>query len=139
MKYQEQAKKFLRDTNTEFTIEYQCTRPYFSGDKKKRAVYRFCLKNPKGEYCSTFGESLANSKKRGTRQFKKPSAYDILACLEKSPPGTFENFLSDMGYNDQPLSEYPNVLKVWKACVEQYRGISQLFTDEEMEALREIS
>ena len=134
--YTEAAEKFLSDTGTTFNIEFQYTGPYFAGDKDKRDVYRFTLKNARGEYSSTFGDSIRNTE-RGERS--RPSAYDILACLEKYEPDTFESWCRDTGYNDQPLSEYPNVLKIWTACVEQYRGLSRMFSADEMEQLREIS
>lgn len=167
--YTEQADKFLADTDTTFTLEFQYTGPYFGDDKTKRDVYRFTLKNARGEYSSTFGDSTHNTKLRGwatdttgripypnkraalklygSEQMRerakwrkyRPSAYDILACLEKYDPDTFDNWAADMGYNDQPLSEYPNVLKVWTACVEQYRGLARMFSDAEMEQLREIN
>ena len=173
--YTEAAEKFLTDTGTTLTIEFQYTGPYFAGDKDKRDVYRFTLKNARGEYSSTFGDSIRNTERRAFAAmigqgwaywskeaarmgFRKeagsetisrkslaearnyrPSAYDILACLEKYEPDTFDNWAAEMGYNDRPLSEYPNVLKVWTACVEQYRGLSRMFSADEMEQLREIN
>lgn len=138
--YTEQAEKFLTDTGTTFTIEYQFTGPYFQGDKDKRDVYRFMLKNAKGEYSSTFGDSIRNTEDRVkyAKGYKKPSAYEILACLEKYEPDTFDNWLLDTGYSGQPVSEYPNVLKMWTSCMEQYRGLRKIFTEEQMEQLREI-
>ena len=169
--YTDQAEKFLTDTGTTFEIVYQYTGPYFTGDKEKRDVYRFTLKNAKGEYSSTFGNSQNATEARAlfkiygarapitggwssskdlkeaakykailrNKSYLPPSAYDVLACLEKYEPDTFDNWCAECGYNDKPLSEYPNVLKVWTSCVEQYRGIARLFTAEQMEQLREIA
>lgn len=172
--YTEAAEKFLADTGTAFTIEFQYAGPYFGDDKTKRDVYRFTLKNARGEYSSTFGDSIRNTERRafanaigaGAAYWSKeaarmgfskeagsetisrkslreaatyrPTAYDILACLEKYEPDTFDGWAADTGYNDRPLSEYPNVLKIWTACVEQYRGLSRMFSADEMEQLREI-
>jgi len=166
--YIEQAEQFLKDTGTTFEIVYQYTGPYFTGDKDKRDVYRFTLKNAKGEYSGTFGDSrnatehrawandqsgkVPHPRKRNTpktyttdemkerAQWRKyqPSAYDILACLEKYEPDTFDSWAREYGYDSQPLSEYPNVLKIWTACVEEYRGLVRIFTPEQMEQLREI-
>lgn len=164
--YTEQAEQFLKDTGTTFTIEYQFTGPYFQGDKDKRDVYRFTLKNAKGEYSGTFGDSIRNTEDRATaakyrvsstwhpdskvedkikaaikrhKAQPKPSAYDILAGLEKYEPDTFNNWANELGYSEQPISEYPNVLKIWTSCVEQYRGLRKIFTEEQMEQLQEIA
>ena len=139
--YTKQAEDFLQATGTTFTVIYQYTGPYFQGDKEKRDVFRFTLKNAKGEYSSTFGDSIRNTEDRAKRAkgYKKPSAYDILACLEKYEPDTFENWCRECGYDEQPLSEYPKVLKVWTDCVEQFRGLRKIFSEEQMEQLREIS
>jgi len=173
--YTEAAEKFLTDTGTTFTLEFQYAGPYFDGDKTKRDVYRFTLKNARGEYSSTFGDSIRNTERRAFANaigagaaywskeaarmgFRKeagretisrkslmearnyrPSAYGILACLEKYEPDTFDNWAADMGYDERPLSEYPTVLKIWTACVEQYRGVSLMFSADEMEQLREIN
>lgn len=154
--YTEQAEKFLQDTGTTLIIEYQYTGPYFQGDNDKRDVFRFTLKNAKGAYSSTFADSIRNSADRANcakgypirntgerakraKGYKKPSAYDILACLEKYEPDTFDNWLLDTGYIGQPISDYPKVLKMWMSCVAQYRGLQKIFTDAQMEQLREIN
>jgi len=49
----------------------------------------------------------------------KPSLYDILTCLTKSDPGTFEDFCSEYGYSDdsrKALDLYFAVQKEWLAC-----------------------
>ena len=154
--YIKQAEDFLKATGTTFEIVYQYTGPHFQGEKDKRDVYRFTLKNAKGEYSSTFGDSINNTEKRAAvlagRPFSTvalkdrakwakytPSAYDVLACLEKYPPDTFESWCSDCGYNEQPLSEYPRVMTVYNSCVEQYRALARMFTPEQMEQLQEIA
>lgn len=134
--YTEVAEKFLSDTDTTFSIEFQYTGPYFASDQVKRDVYRFTLKNKRGEYSGTFGDSIHNTNQPRKH---KPTAYDVLACLEKYEPGAFDDWAAEMGYNDQPLSEHPNVLKIWTACVEQYRSLSRMFSADEMEQLREIN
>lgn len=63
-----------------------------------------------------------------------PSAYDVLACLTKYDPGTFENFCSEFGYDtDSRKAE-----KTYKAVVDEWKNIQALFTDSEIEQLQEI-
>lgn len=80
-----------------------------------------------------FRQELKDARKR------VPSAYDILSCLEKNDPGTFDDFCESYGYDDLPLKEYPRVMGVYRHCVEQYRAITRMFTAEQMDKLREIN
>lgn len=64
----------------------------------------------------------------------KPTPYDVLACLTKYDCGTFENFCSEFGYDtDSRKAE-----KTYKAVCDEWINIQRLFTDEEIEDLREI-
>lgn len=63
-----------------------------------------------------------------------PSEYDILSCLTKYEPGTFENFCADYGYdNDSRKAE-----KIYQAVLNEWQNIKMLFTDAEIEELQEI-
>lgn len=62
-----------------------------------------------------------------------PTAYDVLTCLTKTDPGTFEEFCSEFGYDtDSRKAE-----KTYKACVKEYFGVHRLFGDV-MDGLMEI-
>lgn len=170
--YHEQAEQFLKDTETEFSIRFLYTEPYFPEDTDNRDVFEFTLKNARGSYASRFGDSIHNTQRRRFRrdhisaygcykdavklgfilepsgafvrshpknETPPPSAYDVLASLEKSPPGSFAEFCRDFGYDDQPLSTYPRVMAIYQACVEQYAALSRMFTPEQMDQLGEIS
>ena len=158
-KYEQQAVDFLTATGTTLAIEYQYNGPYFAGEKDSRDVYLVTIINSKGEYSFTFGDSLNNTNLRQSacnatinsfhpfRTYKaalaareqKPFAYDVLSCLEKHDPDTFENWIDEMGYSDSPLKEYPRILQIWQECVNQYHALSRMFTPSEMEALQEIN
>lgn len=65
---------------------------------------------------------------------KEPTAYDVLACLQKCDPGTFEDFCSEFGYDtDSRKAE-----KIYKAVVNEWQNVAMLFTDKEIEQLQEI-
>jgi hypothetical protein len=69
-----------------------------------------------------------------------PTMYDVLASLQKYDPGTFPEFCSEYGYDDQPLSEYPKVMETWQAVINEYINVRRLFPEEEVqEELGEIS
>lgn len=63
-----------------------------------------------------------------------PNAYDVLSCITKYDPGTFEDFCSDFGYDEDSRSAE----KTYNAVCEEWENISLLFTYEEIEQLQEI-
>ena len=64
-----------------------------------------------------------------------PTLYDVLACLQKYEVGTFEDFCSDFGYdNDSRTAK-----KTYKAVVKEYDKMCSLFSNDELEVLQHIS
>ena len=64
-----------------------------------------------------------------------PTAYDVLACLTKNDPGTFEDFCSDFGYDqDSRTAE-----KTYKAVCKEWTDVCRLWSDTEIEQMQEIS
>lgn len=125
--YQKQAEDFLKETNTSFKAVYEDYREYFPGDKQCREVYRITLKRKnKGSYTFTFGQSIANSG-------QEPTPYDVLACLTKYDPETFENFCSEFGYD----TDSRTAKRTYKAVVKEYAGVMRLF-DDVIEKLQEL-
>ena len=64
-----------------------------------------------------------------------PTAYDLLACLQKSDPGSFENFCPEFGYD----SDSRTAERTYKAVKEEFQGLERLFTDDEIQALQAIA
>lgn len=63
-----------------------------------------------------------------------PNAYDVITCLQKSDPGTFEDFCSEYGYdNDSRKAE-----DVWRACCAEWDKVRRFFTPEEVGQIQEI-
>ena len=92
--------------------------------------YDFCKRN--GIKVSQSGHVLHS------RKPSKPGAYDILACMDSYYPYTFEEFCSDYGYSDQPLTEYDSVMHTFLAVREQSKGLRAMFSDSELDQLAEI-
>lgn len=64
----------------------------------------------------------------------KPNNYDILCCLTKYDPGSFDNFCSEFGYDtDSKKAE-----KTYNAVLDEYKNVCALFTDDEINELSEI-
>lgn len=64
-----------------------------------------------------------------------PTAYDVLTCITKNDPGSFENFCGDFGYDTDSRMAYAT----YKAVVKEYAKVSKFFTPAELEKLQEVS
>lgn len=64
-----------------------------------------------------------------------PTAYDILVCLQKYDPGSFENFCSEFGSDpDSKKAE-----KTYQAVRDEWLHVQSLWNDAELEKLQEIN
>lgn len=70
-----------------------------------------------------------------TRDAVKPSAYDVLACLDILYGDTFEDFCYSFGYDTDSI----RAEKTYRAVLEQDRMLRKLFSSEELEKLMEIN
>lgn len=71
---------------------------------------------------------------------KQPSAYSLLAGLQKWEVGSFDNFCAEFGYNDRPLADYPKVTGIYQAVCEEYAAVLRLWPEPEVRAeLEEIN
>lgn len=105
---------------------------------------KYVLKNNKSEQFTTNGGNLKGNLKALTTDYLKnycklvdgeaPSEYDILACLTKYYPGTFEDFCSEFGYDTDSRSAE----KIYKSVVDEYKNLCTIFTEDEIETLCEI-
>ncbi len=65
----------------------------------------------------------------------QPTAYDVLACMTKYDPGTFENFCSEFGYNEDSCTAE----KIYFAVQKEYSQLTKIFTPEQLEEMQEIN
>lgn len=64
-----------------------------------------------------------------------PTAYDLLACLQKYDPGTFREFCSGFGYSDDSI----RALETYRAVQDEFEKARRFFTASELERLQEIA
>lgn len=128
--YLQQAENFLKETNTTLSIEFVKYGTYFNDDKERRNIYKFTFKRGKKRFSGTFGDSINNTTKK-----IKPNSYDILACLTKYDPESFENFCSEYGYDNDKISHK----KIYNAVAKEFINVCKIWNDEEIENLREIN
>lgn len=128
--YEKQAQKFLKKTKTMLSIEYkECGSMLWDKKGEQRDIYEITLSNKNGSYTFDFGASLVD-----TDTNKKPTAYDILSCLDIIYSESFEDFCSEYGFSDDSIS----ALNTYEACVEQSEALKDMFSEEELEMLQEI-
>jgi hypothetical protein len=109
------AEKYSLRLSTEF-VKHDY---YFLGDKEKRNIYKCKLSRKNHQYIFMFGASIAKG--------NAPTLYDVLSCMQKYPIGSFEEFIAEFGYDENWLSDYPKVKKIYNAVKKEYAGFSALF------------
>lgn len=150
--YIKQATEFLQKTYAKMKIEYVGLAVNKEWkEKQKRCLYEITLTSPRGSMIFDFWDSIRNTEIRtmpfdaynvqankelaAKKKAAVPSVYDVLACLQKCDPGTFENFCSDYGYDEDSRT----ALRVYLAVQNEYTQLARLFTPEQMEELAEIN
>jgi hypothetical protein len=125
--YQQQATDFLSSNGITFSAKFVKHGLHFQDDKQTRDIYLLTLRRGKRSISFRFGQSIAS-------QGKTPTAYDLLSCITKNDPGSFENFCGDFGYDrDSRKAE-----KVYRDVVAEWQKVEGFFTSSEFEELYEI-
>ena len=128
MNYKQNAQKFAANHGIKLSVigepEY---RKYFPEDKDPRWVFRMRLQRGRKSYTFFFGQSIADGA-------QPPDLYDVFSCLTKYDPGSFEDFCSEYGYDqDSRTAE-----RTYKAVCKEFAAVDQLFSDI-IEELQEIN
>jgi len=131
--YDQQAEKFLKDTNTKFTFKFLKRGFHFDDDKEQRNIYLITLKRGDREFKFNFGDSIANT--NDFSRLKEVSAYNILSCLTSSEVGDFKDFCADFGYDEYSRKAE----KTYNLVLNEWNNIKMLYTDEEINQLAEIN
>jgi hypothetical protein len=134
--YQKQATDFLAKQKISFSSKFLEYGPHFPGETEHRNIYRLTLrkKGSNGElpkqFSVRFGQSI-----QGTYDERVPTAYDLLTCITKNDPGTYADFCSDFGYDqDSRQSE-----RTYRAVKKEWKQVEAFFTESELEQIREIN
>lgn len=72
---------------------------------------------------------------KNTRENKKPTNYDVMACLEWYELGTFQDFCFNFGYNEDSIKALNTYLK----CQKQQEELFSIIPEKKIrEKIREI-
>lgn len=123
--YTKQGEDFLKAANVKMSVKLLRYGKHFINDPSERYVFLVTFRRDKKQFSIQFGQSIASGN-------KKPSAYDVLACITKNDPGTIENFMHEYGYEYKPTNLYKRVL-------DEYNKVSNFFTFEEIDQLNDIN
>lgn len=125
--YEKQAEDFLEATGTEFSVVGYCgcaTMPWHKdGMNMDKWEVRF-RRNGK-QWRFNFYMGLGNNK-------RKPTAYDVLASIEKYDVGSFEDFCNEFGYDmfdDETGRRNADNYKLYKAVCREYKHVESMFYD----------
>ena len=163
--YLKQANEFLAKANATINIEFSglaVNRQW--KEKEKRCFYDVTITTPNGSMNFDFWDSIHNTKiqqmtleqwarkhhldiyyywdkvqaqreLKAAKEEAKPTAYSVLACLTKYDPGTFEDFCSDYGYDEDSRTAE----QIYFAVCKEYRQLAKIFTPEQMKELQDIN
>ena len=119
MNYQKNAIDFA----TKYGIKLQVIgepeyKRYFSNDKEYRFVFKLRLTRNKKTYTFNFGQSIASGS-------NEPDMCSVLSCLQKYDVGSFEDFCSEFGYDEDSRTAE----RTYKAVCKEYEAVERLFGD----------
>ena len=86
------------------------------------------------EYMTYFEQGKVHTELARKQKEARPCCYDVLACLTKYDPGTFENFCAEYGYNEDSRTAE----RVYVAAQNEFANLKRIFDPEQLEAMREI-
>lgn len=111
--------------NTEITLMTPeiCCRKYY------RCNYDSLMNHEKVRLRNTLKELKAKT---------VPTPYDILACMEKYDVGTMNDFFDEFGFEVHSADDMFSFMNTYNGVVKEYRDLCRIFTEEQMEMLREI-
>lgn len=127
--YEQTANDFAEQYNLKLSIGEPTYKDHWN-DGQMRWVFPCKLSRNGKSYSFKFGQSIAAGK-------EKPNMYDILACMTKYDPESFEFFCSNYGYDTDSRKAYKTYLSVCR----EYEGMCRLFDNSEtiFEELQEIN
>ena len=135
--YQKLARDFCKNTGTSVHFSFKgCnTCPW---DEKPHNQYSVTIKRNDEEMTVNFWDSLIN-----TWEYRKPTAYDVLACLQKYDVGTHycnddvANFILEYGFEIHSDNDVKKALDTFIAVEKEYADVKRVFGDV-IDELREI-
>jgi hypothetical protein len=130
--YEKQANDFLKRHGIKFKFTYIDFATYFEGDREQRNIYRLALtrKDSRIRYSTRFGASIHMTQNR-----IDPTSYDLLTCITKNDPGSFEDFCSEYGYDTDSRS----AMRTYHKVKRDWMKVEKFFSQDELNELDKIN
>lgn len=152
------VEELLNILGVKIIIEFARFDYFFIEDNERRDIYDVTIKRGSKNYKFEFGQSIrysgtfalydnAGKLVKVTRDSseivcslwerkrpKAPNAQDIIVSLTKYNPGTFEDFCQSYGYDTDSIT----AKKIYDRVVQEWLAVSDIFSEAELEKLREI-
>lgn len=121
--YLENTKKFMK--NNGVTMSIKLIDKVYNPWKEEQCrywhnKYKVVIKRNGKQMTVNFYDSAYN-----TREGIEPNEYDILSCIQKYNPYSFEDFCKDYGYNIDSCKDY----KAYLAVQKEYNNVERVFGD----------
>lgn len=126
------AKNFLKSCNAKMSISFKRYGRHFADEKDFRNIYNIRIDRNGMTFKFTFGDSVYN-----TNNGKRPTVYDVLACLQKYEVGSLDDFINDFGYEVNNKEDLKRITKLHKAVTREFEKVNRIFGDV-MDQLQEI-
>ncbi len=95
------------------------------------------------EYLTSYDKRKVVDELSKKKAKAKPNEYSILACLQKYDVGTMDDFIAEFGYEIKSMTDITNFLTnflpTYSAVCKEYQDLCRIFTNEQLEMLREIN
>ena len=131
--YEGNANKLIKELGITFEARFVghycprwCDDPKHVHGDEYRCIFRRKGQRP---FIVRFWNSLHDKQEGNT-----PTAYDVLACIQKYDVGTLDDFVSEFGY-----TKSPKITAIYHAVIKEYAGVINFFKPEEMPLIQEIA
>ena len=123
--YTRQAVEFLKKHDAKMTITLKGIDETGFNRYGMNYLYRVRIDRNHKTFSFDFHDSVNNCMNN-----MRPTAYDVLACLEKyEVPQDVWDFADTFGYQIDCKEEYNRVSKIHKAVMKEYNNVVRLFGD----------
>lgn len=121
--YTIKANEFLKKNNIRFSVSYIGeSLPDWDNNYHSEYLVKFYNRSTRKSMTVHFFQSLYNAG-------SKPSAYDVLSCLQKYEVGTIDDFVSEFGYKVNSWEDVKKIEKTYKSVKREYKNVLRVFGD----------
>lgn len=132
--YTEQAEQFLKKHDIDFKAVKKADKCplWCKGDHVHGERYLVTLsrKSTKQRFSLSFWNSLNDMEKS-----KEPTAYDVLAAIQKYDPEDFHEFCQSFGYSEDSIE----ASRIYRAVIKEWLKVSGFFSVSELKEAQEIN